>query len=112
MQREKLYNPQSKAYFNCILFVFKNSKILCDQFSLLRKNPFFSTRTRNCFFLISSFYHLICFRKKNKIYYKMQDEKLYNLPSKAYCNCSQKKQNSMRTIFAKVKIDRTEFCFF
>src|ERR1700722_11574361 len=66
MQREKFYNPQSKAYFNCILFVFKNSKILCDQFSSLRKNPFFSTRTRNCFFLSSSFYHLICFRKKTK----------------------------------------------
>ncbi len=30
MQREKLYNLHSKAYFNCVIFVFKESKTLCD----------------------------------------------------------------------------------
>jgi len=34
MQREKLYNLQRTVYFNCVRFVFK---ILCDQFSPLRK---------------------------------------------------------------------------
>ena len=30
MQRENLYNPHSKTYFNCIVFVFKESKTLSD----------------------------------------------------------------------------------
>jgi hypothetical protein len=32
MQREKLYNPQSKANFGCVIFVFKKSEIVSDQF--------------------------------------------------------------------------------
>jgi hypothetical protein len=36
MQREKLYNLQRKAYFNCVLLVKKN-RILSDQFSKPRK---------------------------------------------------------------------------
>ncbi len=37
MQREKLYKLQSRAYFNCVLFAFKRSESLCNQFSMLRK---------------------------------------------------------------------------
>ncbi len=37
MQREKLYNLHRKTYFNYVLFVFKKSKILCDQFSQPQK---------------------------------------------------------------------------
>ncbi len=37
MQREKVYNLKSNAYFNCLLFVFKTSKILSDQFSSVQK---------------------------------------------------------------------------
>jgi hypothetical protein len=37
MQREKLYNLQIKVYFNCILFVFKKSKTLSDQFFVVAK---------------------------------------------------------------------------
>jgi len=41
MQREKLCNLQSRAYFNGVLFVLKRSKILCDQFSTLLEDHFF-----------------------------------------------------------------------
>jgi len=86
MQREKPYNLQSKAYFNCILFVFKKSKTLCDQFLPLRKKSFLSKQMRNFFFLISSFYHRIHFIKK-EIYHEMQREKLYNLQRTVCLNC-------------------------
>jgi hypothetical protein len=36
MQHEKLYNLRSKAYFNWLLFVFKQSTILCEHFSKRR----------------------------------------------------------------------------
>ena len=32
MPREMFYNLYRKAYFNCVSFVLKKSKILCDQF--------------------------------------------------------------------------------
>ncbi len=37
MQREKLYNLHRKTYFNYVLFVFKKSKTVYDQFLRLRK---------------------------------------------------------------------------
>jgi hypothetical protein len=37
MQRETLYNLHRKTYFNCVLFLFKKSKILWDQFLRLQK---------------------------------------------------------------------------
>ncbi len=40
MQREKLYNLQSKAYFNCILLVFKKKQNPVRPFSLPRENFF------------------------------------------------------------------------
>ncbi len=46
MQREKFYNPHSKAYFNCIIFVFRESKTLCDSFSRWEKIIFFSTNVK------------------------------------------------------------------
>src|ERR1700722_16012200 len=53
---------------------------------------------------------------KNKIYHKMQREKLYNLQTKVYFNCIlfvfKKKQNAVRPIFAVAKTDRTEFGVF
>ena len=36
MQREKLYKLKRKVYSDCVLFVFKQSKILCEQFSQRR----------------------------------------------------------------------------
>jgi hypothetical protein len=46
----------------------------------------------------------------------MQREKFYNLESTAYFNsalfCFQKKQNSMRSIFAVAQSGRLEICFF
>ena len=56
MQREKLYNLQRTAYFNCLFFLFKKSKILYDQFSTLRKNRVFRHKTRILFsyFIFSS----------------------------------------------------------
>ncbi len=40
MQREKLYNLQTKVYFNCILFVFKKKAKLCvTSFRHCEKRP-------------------------------------------------------------------------
>jgi hypothetical protein len=44
------------------------------------------------------------YEKKNKMHHKMQREKLYNLHSKGYCICFQKKKNSVRSIVAMPKI--------
>jgi hypothetical protein len=52
MQREKLYNLQSKAHFNYLLLVSKKSKILCNQFLLPRKTYFFSIWREISFFLL------------------------------------------------------------
>ncbi len=38
MQREKLYNLYRKTYFNCVLFVSKNRKTVCDQFLRLLRD--------------------------------------------------------------------------
>jgi hypothetical protein len=52
VQREKLYNFQSKVYFDRV-FVFKQSKVLCEHF-LQRRNLIarnfvdFEQKNRNC----------------------------------------------------------------
>ncbi len=66
MQREKLCNPQRKAYFGCVIFAFKKSKIVSDQFLPLWKDHFFLHEGAIPFFLISFFYHLIGFTKYTK----------------------------------------------
>ncbi len=55
MQREKLYNLQSKTYFNCTLFVFKKCKIMYDQFSSLRKIPYFMYKINCCLHIVELF---------------------------------------------------------
>ena len=111
MQREKLYNLQRIVYFNCVLFVLKKKQNSVGPVFAVAKKSFFSTQTRNFLFLISYFYHLIRFIKK-EIYHNIQREKLYNLHSKAYCDCFQKKQNSVWPIFARSKSGRSKFCPF
>ena len=49
------------------------------------KKSFFPTQTRNFFFLISSFYHVIRFIK-NLVYHEVQLEELYNLHRTVYFN--------------------------
>ena len=66
MQREKLYNLQSKAYFNCVVFVFKKRKILCEQFLSLQKKSFF-LHERGTLFLILSFITQYALVKKQNI---------------------------------------------
>jgi len=115
MQPEKLYNLQTKFYFNNILFVFKTSKTLCHRFSPLWKKWFFSMN-KNSFFLVYLFITQYVFFKRNKIYYKMRLETLYSLQRTVYFICIlfmfKKTSNSMQSVFAKMKIDRTEFSFF
>ncbi len=48
MQREKLYNLESKAYLNCVLFVFKQSTILCEHFSKGQNFIDFEHKNYNC----------------------------------------------------------------
>ncbi len=87
MQRQKLYKLHKATYFIVAIFVLKTKKALSDQISTLLKDHVFPREQEIIFFLISSLYQLIYFRKKNKIYYKMQRGKLYNLQSKVQFNC-------------------------
>ena len=111
MQRGKLYNLHKIAYFIVALFVFKMDKILSDQISIVRKWDFFLYKM-NSFSLISSYYHLICFVKKNKI----QREKHYNLQRAIKKRWNEKKTNSSciknNLIFAPSKFDSSKFCPF
>ena len=43
MQREKLYNPHSKAYFNCVVSVSKESKTVVTSFRSYETRIFFYT---------------------------------------------------------------------
>ena len=80
MQREKNYNLQRIANFMVTILLFKTDKILSDHIPNFRQKQPFSVHPEFSFFLISSFYHLIYYAGKKTIYYKMQHEKLYNLP--------------------------------
>jgi hypothetical protein len=115
MQHEKLYNLQTEVYFNCILFVYEKGKILRDQFSpLLKKSSFYTYE--NSFFLVYLFITYYVFSRKIKIYHKMQCGKLYNSQRTVYFICVIFKfkitPNFVRSVFATVKLCRTEFCFF
>jgi hypothetical protein len=44
------------------------------------------------------------YQKKNKTHQMMQREQLYNLNSKVYCNCFEKKENSIRLGFTTAKV--------
>ncbi len=66
MQREKLYNLSRTAYFIVALFVLKIDKTLGSQISAFRKRNVLFCRKTNLFFLISSFYYLICLLNKTK----------------------------------------------
>ena len=61
MQREKLYNLQSKAYFNCILFVSKKAKLYVINVRRCKKS--FFLHEQGILFVISYSYQLICFGK-------------------------------------------------
>ena len=86
MQREKLYNLQTKVYFNNILFVFKKmQKSVQPIFAIVKKIVFL--QQWEFLLLILFFYRLLCFFKRNKIYYKMQLEKLYSFQRTVYSIC-------------------------
>ena len=55
MQRKKFFNPHSKAYFTCVIFVFKEGKTLCDSFLRLRKDHVFPHECEISFFLFHLF---------------------------------------------------------
>jgi hypothetical protein len=89
MQHEKLYNFHKITYFLVALFVLKINQILSDQISTMEKYNIFWYTTNSFFYLIILSPDML-YQKKNKIHQKMQREKLYNLPNKAYCNCFEK----------------------
>ena len=61
MQREKLKNLPSKAYFNCILFVSKKAKLYVINVRRCKKS--FFLHEQGILFVISYSYQLICFCK-------------------------------------------------
>jgi hypothetical protein len=98
-----------------VYFLFsKKAKLCATNFRHCEKNDFF-TRTRIPFsyfiFLSPNMFSL----KNNKIYHKMQCEKLYNLQTKVYFNCIlfmfKNTPNSVRSVFATAKIGHTAFFF-
>ncbi len=66
MQREKLYNPHSKPYFNWIMFVFKGNKTLRIQFSRLRNDHLFLHECEISFFLFHLFIVNMISQEKTK----------------------------------------------
>ena len=92
MQREKLYNLQTKVHFNCILLILKKTKTLCDRFVPLWKNHFFThTRipfsyfiflSRNMLSLKKTKYTTRCSVKSSTVYKEQFISFLYFLCSK------------------------------
>ncbi len=115
MQFKKLYNLQTKVYFNCILFVFKKRQNSVRLILTIVKRSFFYTN-ENSFFLFYLFITWYIFLKKRKIYHKIQREKAYNLQNKIYfisvLFMFKTTANSVQSFFATTKIGLTEFCFF
>jgi len=112
MQFEKLYNLQTKVYFNFILFVRQNSTRLI---LTIVKRSFFYTNQK-FFFLFYLFITWDTFFKNRKICHKIQREKAYNLQNKIYfisiLFMFKTTANSVQSFFATTKIGLTEFCFF
>ena len=97
MQHVKLYNFHKTAYFLVGFFVFKIDKTLSDQISTVQKRFFLNNM--NSFVVIWSPHQPICFiKEKNKIYQKMQREKLYNLQRTAY-SLSRREESSKDKLF-------------
>ena len=44
------------------------------------------------------------YQKKQKIHQMMQHEELYNLNRKVYCNCFERKENSIWLVFTTAKV--------
>ena len=115
MQHVKLYYFHKTAYFLVGFFVFKIDKTLSDQISTVQKRFFLNNM--NSFVVIWSPHQPICFiKEKNKIYQKMQREKLYNLQRTAcYIYAPFRVQYSLRPIFVVTKMyffsTRTKFPF-
>ncbi len=65
MQRENFCNLQSKAYFNCVLLLSEKKQNSVRSAFDAAKKSFFLCDER-LLFLISSFYRLICLRKKER----------------------------------------------
>ncbi len=103
MQREKLYNLHKTTYFIVVLFGSRLDKILAIKLSSCEKDNFFDIRQIK-FLLFHRSTTKIVYEKRNKIHHKMQCEKLYNLRSKVYCNCFQKGENSLWSVFTILKI--------
>ena len=86
MQRQKFYNLRRKPCFYCVLFVFKKKQNSARPTFVVAKKTFFFEYEISLL-LIDLMYHIIyLLKKKNKIYHKMQREKLYYLGNKAYLN--------------------------
>ena len=65
MQRKKLYNLHSKAYFNYTVFDFeKKAKLYAIKYGNRKKNIFFYTNEK--FVFVHPFCHLINFIKKKQ----------------------------------------------
>ncbi len=115
VQFAKLYNLQTKVYFNFVLFVFKKRQNSVELILTIVKRAFF-LQEQEFLLLILSFYHLIYFFLKGKIYHKIQREKAYNLQNKIYfisvLFMFETTANSVQSFFATTKIGLTEFCFF
>jgi len=60
MQRAKVYNLPSTAYFKGVLFVFERSKVLCDELSTLRKNDVFDTNEKFFFSYLNKLFFVNC----------------------------------------------------
>jgi hypothetical protein len=103
MQREKLYNLHKTIYFIVVLFGSRLDKILAIKLPSCEKDNFFDIWQIK-FLLFHRSITKIVYQKRNKIHHKMQREKLYNLHSKAYCNCFQKEENSLWSVSAILKI--------
>jgi hypothetical protein len=103
MQREKPYNLHKTTYLVVVLFVFRLDKILATKLPSCEKDNFLDTWQIK-FLLFHRSITKIVYQKRNKIHHKMQREKLYNLHSKAYCNCFQKEENSVWSVFAILKV--------
>ena len=75
MQREKLYNLYTTAFFIGVLFVFKMDKTFSDQILTVRKKKFLTYDE----FIVSCFiFQSPNMFFQNQIYQSMQHEKLYN----------------------------------
>jgi len=111
MQREKLYNLHKTTYFAVLLFVSRLDKILAIKLRLCEKDNFFDT-WQTKLLLFQRCITKINYQKRNKIHHEMQREKLYNLHSKAYCNCFKKRKILCDQFLQCSKSGSSRLCIF